>query len=321
MLDSIQELTKSFFYDSPKQNDGVQVPYVPYKTRRTRNTAPKYDSIRTNPRRNRVRKSTTSGIKKSRDLRDSRSLTNERSTSCRNGNFGGTLKSYSTKLSNLKDYLFSIFSNDTETMENLKESCHNISVRRKNTNFNSNNSYLNIKQRIENSEAFRSKLYELKYDKEQLKNIRRFNTFNSVLVPKENLSPRSLDDDKIFLLKNENRLLKRDLKSITNELDIVKKRLDFTLEKNRNYMKEINELKLQLNNYNLENSRTYSRNDVLSNPSRLGKTSSRDTNRYRTESIDDRINTMINENIDTDNLSPVRVDFSRYSDNSNTSPS
>ncbi|CAB4255601.1 similar to Saccharomyces cerevisiae YPR174C Protein of unknown function [Maudiozyma barnettii] len=319
MLGSIQELTKNFFYDSSKQNGRADVPYEPYKTRRPRNIPPKYDSIRANSRRNRIQKSTANNVIKNKKFRDNRSSMNDEMIFYKNGNMSGSLKRYSRKFSNLKDYLFSIFSNDTETLENLKESCYNITVRRKNSNINSNNSYLNIKQRIENSKAFRSKLFELKYDKEQLQNLRRSKGFNPALVLKENISPRSIDDDKIFLLKNENRLLKRDLKSTVSELEVTKKRLNFTLEKNRNYMKKINELKLQLNDYKLENARTHTKKDTLLNPPNLGKAYNKHIDRHRSESVDDNKNMMTNENIDTDNLSPVRVDFSRYSDNSNVS--
>ena len=315
MLESLQEFTKNFFYDSPDHNN--KKPYEPYHSRRLKKVSPNYQSIRANSRRNRIQKPTSSNYNFNARRR---SDIDEGLQYYRSSSNSSSVKGPS-RLNRMKNYLMSIFSNDTETINSLKKSCHNISVRRRNTNFDTNNSYLNIKQRIENSDAFRSKLSELKYDKEQLQNLRRSTYRNTIMVPNENMSHKNLDEDKVFLLRNENRLLKRDLKAKTSELDTTKQRLELALEKNRKYAKDINELKIRLNDYIIENDKSSMRHDTLLNPPTLGKPFEKklgqdaNVNKYN-------ITIDLNNNGNmSDSISPVRVDFSRYSDNFGTTTS
>lgn len=312
MLGSLQEFTKSFFYDS--QDHERKKPYEPYKNKRAKRESPKYQSVRANNRRNRVLKPTNnSPVFNSRFRRD----IHERSEYDKVRDTTSRVRQPS-RLNRMKNYLMSIFSNDTETIDSMKESCHNISIRRRNTNFNTNNSYLNIKQRIENSEAFRSKLSELKYDKEQLHNLRRSAYGNPIVTSNENIPHKNLDEDKVFLLRNENRLLKRDLKAKEAELDVTKQRLELALEKNRKYAKNINELKMQLNDYKLENDKISIPNDTLYNPPPLRKPYEGQFSRTIDKMKYNNIADLSDVDNASDSISPVRVDFSRYSDNSDT---
>ncbi|KAG0659663.1 hypothetical protein C6P45_001766 [Maudiozyma exigua] len=312
MLGSLQEFTKSFFYDS--QDHKRKEPYELYKNKRTKRGSPKYQSIRANNRRNRVLKpANNSPIFNTRLSRD----IHERSQYDQVGDTASRVR-LPSRLNKMKNYLMSIFSNDTETIDSMKESCHNINIRRRNTNFNTNNSYLNIRQRIENSEAFRSKLSELKYDKEQLHNLRRSAYGNPVVASNENIPHKNLDEDKVFLLRNENRLLKRDLKAKKAELDVTKQRLALALEKNRKYSKNINELKIQLNDYKLENDKISIPNDTLYNPPALRKPHEGQFSRTTDEMKYNNMTDLKNVDNVSDSISPVRIDFSRYSDNSDT---
>lgn len=315
MLESLQEFTKNFFYDLPDHNN--KKPYKPYNTTRSKRVSPNYQSIRVNSRRNRIQKPTNNNYyfdhRRRSDINDG----------SQHYELSGNSSSmrHTSRLNRMKNYLMSIFSNDTETINSIKKSCHNISVRRRNTNFDTNNSYLNIKQRIENSDAFRAKLSELKYDKEQLQNLRRSTYRNSIMTPNESMSHKNLDEDKVFLLRNENRLLKRDLKAKSSELDITKQRLELALEKNRKYAKDINELKIRLNDYILENNKTSMRNDTLLNPRPLRKPYEDHLGRKTNENKHNITTDLNNNGNASDSISPVRVDFSRYSDNLGTTTS
>lgn len=318
MLNSVQEFTNGFFEDNSHpitreaiiKNESkeprdrkIKRRLPPSKYGAKSDNSHRYEAINKKIQYSRNRRKNNRKINKPRTITD-------------------TVKQYTKKIPNLTKYLFSIFSNNDETISKLRKSCYNMSINGRYSSFNCGDEYFNIKKRIENSEAFRSKLSELKYDKEQIQKLRRSQDFKSKIFLHENVCAKSIEDDKIFLLKNENRLLKRDLEATLSELNIAKRRLHFTLDQNKRLMKDMDILKIQLNDYELREGKTKITNENvnvnanangLSSPSSLKPTyrKQRKKHNFNINSLNDDIFRDVDN---FDNLSPIRVDYSRYSD-------
>lgn len=315
MLKSVQEFTKNFFYEKPEDENTRPIKYEPYRSRRPRNMASKYYRISSHARRNRpTRYEHHTSTKKAASTTPQTlnwKLPERPST--------GILHRCMKKLPGIKSYIHSVFSNDSDTINHLQKSCEDITLQIRNDDRGRYNEDARLRRRIQQSKAFKTKLHELKYDKEQLEKLRRARKMAPNGLIADELSPKSIENDRIYLLKNENRLLKRDLESTKNELDITKKRLDFTLGKNAKYAQEISDLKLQLNDYKLmklaaESSQKVEKtNDIFARQPNLHNDKLDDDFPFDAKAgALHRENRPAKENFD--NLSPISVDYSRYSD-------
>lgn len=316
MLKSVQDFTKNFFYEKPDKDDIRSVRYEPFKSRKTRNMAPKYHTIRSTARKNRVNRYT----RPTSSSRNWNNKTNNKPWHFPRPPTSGIWDSCVKKLPSIKDYIHSVFSNDTETITHLQRSCEDITLQIRNSSRGRYNEHALLRQRIEQSKAFKTKVNELKYDKEQLEKLRRSRKMAPNGCLGDELSPKTIEDDRIFLLKNENRLLKRDLESTKNELDITKKRLEFTLDKNTKYAKEISDLKIQLNDYKLMKLAAKTapyverESDIFTQQPNLrsDKLNSEFPFEKGTTEPLHHVSRPARDNFD--NLSPISVDYSRYSD-------
>ncbi|CCF55743.1 hypothetical protein KAFR_0A03080 [Kazachstania africana CBS 2517] len=216
-------------------------------------------------------------------------------------------------------FIKSMFSNDEQNLRRLKNECSNIYVNSPNLESKTNEEYRKIKNRIESSDAFKRKLNELKYDRTQIEKIRKTTRLN-----KHARSPRKngVLDDRLKLLNKEVQDLKRRLHDKSVELELVDARLDTALKDNKWLRSRIADMELteekgsNISQHKMPHISTSFKDSLqYSSPTKFKRY---DSNILESDEIKDILKQYgddkdYNSDDDTGSLSPIRIDYSKYS--------
>ncbi|CCD24327.1 Nbp1p NDAI_0D00130 [Naumovozyma dairenensis CBS 421] len=230
----------------------------------------------------------------------------------------------STFLASLKR----VFSSEEEDLLKLKETCDNITkIIPHNKHLRSDEQSI-IRNRVVQSEAFKRKLKEIQYDKTLLQQLQGTKLVDDISTKKnynKNVSG-NISDDRVFLLVEKNRELNQTLNETTKELNIIKKNLRFANEK-------IRLLQSLLSDVDDDHVIWDKKRDVTDNYPKLtsrkenadATARGRNENQRRYNNLSD--NKIYKNDFDSfphsvnetqkrnnDSLSPIRIDFTKYSD-------
>ncbi|CCK70272.1 Nbp1p KNAG_0D05340 [Huiozyma naganishii CBS 8797] len=229
MLDSVRGLLRDFFGD-PLAADGRKVEHGSLDDLRRRH----FQGTRTGSvvrrrlsqntveqRRRRLRSYSEGRAKPSAGSRHRISKTKFNSKGTARGSSGSRM---SRMLQNVK----SMFSNDAANLDRMKLTSETLTI---GTGRSRAGWDTQMRHKIQQSNAFKRKLSELKYDRQQLMLLREWERFQERNAgPSRSLANNgnmpTLEDDRVVLLQRENERLSRQLAVRDSEIQLLKKRLD-----------------------------------------------------------------------------------------------
>lgn len=225
------------------------------------------------------------------------------------------------KLSLIFRSLKSIFSNEEVHLRDVQNVCGNINKKVIPTG---DDKYCNnVRNKIEKSDAFKWKINELKYDKVQLNKLKRLSD-NSELRSRNYRYGRNVFDDKVKLLELENKKLKKELSDRELEVIALKRRLRFSIEKNKlllsdSYLASLSADVIDSDLKPLDNFKENESRDIKETQhfgaSPSIEFSSKDDASIRNNRFfrEEELGSLDLDEEKNKSFSPIRIDYSRYS--------